>query len=449
MLYAPPVVYGDGEPVEVASRTDANGRFSLEVPRFRRFVVNGINFLVYSPGHALAARSLIQGGRHFALEKPKPRSIKVEGPDGRPIARARVAPRLIYAQDSGTAEVPPSLSEPLAATTAGDGTVTMNWLAARAKLAAVRVTAPAIGTQDIVLLRRPHTDAEPSVITIKLKKTNRISGRLVDADGRPVANQAVELWSRGDAAWIVPSTVEPPGGPLRTADDGSFQTPDCLIIGLPYRVAVREEGVDPIFSDWITIGESCADLAAVCAQEAACRARSRGRPARKTNRWSRGFSDRRRAQSHLDIHRERRPVFPGRFPPGAGFSVRAGRRFPVPRPVVEAFRKRRRRGIDPHRRAAQPVHEDAARTDSPAGVAGTGAALGRAALGIGWRTGNDAAKYRALSALGVVDPARVVVRQGAVQLRGPGMEASAPARAGVGARADRLRGSQRSRRIDR
>ena len=44
-------------------------------------------------------------------------------------------------------------------------------------------------------------------------------------------------------------------GPLRSAADGSFQTPDYLMIGLLYRVAVRAEGKEPILSDWITIGD--------------------------------------------------------------------------------------------------------------------------------------------------------------------------------------------------
>ena len=44
-------------------------------------------------------------------------------------------------------------------------------------------------------------------------------------------------------------------GPVRSAADGSFQTPDNLMIGLPYRVAVRATGKEPILSDWITIGD--------------------------------------------------------------------------------------------------------------------------------------------------------------------------------------------------
>ncbi len=40
-----------------------------------------------------------------------------------------------------------------------------------------------------------------------------------------------------------------------TAAAGSFQTPDNLLVGSPYRVVVRAPGMEPILSDWITIGD--------------------------------------------------------------------------------------------------------------------------------------------------------------------------------------------------
>ncbi len=41
--------------------------------------------------------------------------------------------------------------------------------------------------------------------------------------------------------------------PLRTLADGSFETPENLMIGAAYRLAVREPGKEPINSDWIAI----------------------------------------------------------------------------------------------------------------------------------------------------------------------------------------------------
>ena len=72
---------------------------------------------------------------------------------------------------------------------------------------------------------------------------------------RPVAGQVVEVWSRGGGNWLRPNAVELTGGPLRTAADGSFRTPDNLMVGSTYRVVVRAPGKEPILSDWMTIGE--------------------------------------------------------------------------------------------------------------------------------------------------------------------------------------------------
>jgi hypothetical protein len=253
VLYAPPVAYGKGDPVEVRTRSDAQGKFNLKVPRLDRIVINGVNFLAYSPGRALTAQWIARGSHRLILEQPQPRTLKVEGPDDRAIAGARVSVRLLHVFGGANAEVPPSLAEPLAARTGADGTATLNYLAARDQLVAVRVSADSIGTQDISLIARPGQGSEQPVITIKLKPTSRLAGRIVDQDSQPVADHAVEVWSRGDATWLGPNTVEFRNGPLRTGADGSFQTPDNLMVGSTYRVAVREAGKDPIFSDWITI----------------------------------------------------------------------------------------------------------------------------------------------------------------------------------------------------
>ena len=42
---------------------------------------------------------------------------------------------------------------------------------------------------------------------------------------------------------------------MRTAADGSFRTPDNLLVGSQYLVAVRAPGMEPIVSKWITISD--------------------------------------------------------------------------------------------------------------------------------------------------------------------------------------------------
>ncbi len=104
-----------------------------------------------------------------------------------------------------------------------------------------------------MLIERPGRSSEPPVITIKLKSTFSISGRLVDGNAHPVPDQVVEVWSRGNGSWLIANQVGFKDGPPRTNADGSFQTPANLQQGSAYRVAIRAPGKDPIFSDWITI----------------------------------------------------------------------------------------------------------------------------------------------------------------------------------------------------
>ncbi len=253
VLYAPPVAYLKGDPVEVEAKTNADGQFSLVIPPLERAVMNGIHFLAYSPGQAIGAVDLRRN--RVVLQAPHARTVKLQGPDGQPIAGARVALRVLYGFGGTLAEVPESLADPLATTTGPDGTTSIGYLAARDKLVAVRVTADSIASQDFVLIEQPGVASEPPIITIKLKSTGTISGRLVDENARPVTNQVVEVWSQGNRVWLLANQVSLKEGPIRTIADGSFQTRPVLQQGSAYRVAIRAPGKDPIFSDWITIQE--------------------------------------------------------------------------------------------------------------------------------------------------------------------------------------------------
>ena len=152
--------------------------------------------------------------------------------------------------------MPDTLAAPLAVTTGPDGRASLNYLAAGDRLVAVRVTAESIGTQDFQLVEQPRCrNGQGATITIRLKPTSRLTGRVRNRAGQPVANQAVEVWSQGGLRRSQPNPVEFKNGPLRTAADGSFQTPDNLLVGSSYRVVVRAPGMEPILSDWITIGD--------------------------------------------------------------------------------------------------------------------------------------------------------------------------------------------------
>jgi hypothetical protein len=255
VFYLPPAGYLKGDPVEAQGTSNNDGKFSVERPRVETQALVGCNFLAYAPGRAIGAVPVIRLPHRLVLQKPRPRTVKLEGPDGQPVAGARVAIRLLYIFGSTIAEVPPSLADSLATSTGPDGTTTIGYLAARDQLVAVRITADSIGSQDFLLVEQPGRGSEPPVITIKLKPTGTIAGRLVDENALPLAGQVVEVWTRGGGTRLLPNLVGFKDGPLRAGADGAFQTPANLQKGSSYRVAVREPGKEPIFSDWITIQE--------------------------------------------------------------------------------------------------------------------------------------------------------------------------------------------------
>lgn len=252
-LYAPPLSSGKENEAETQATTDAEGRFRLRIPPWGVRILNGVAIWAYRPGKSIAGASIYPMRERHVVREPVPRPVKVEGPDGRPIAGARIAPRWIAIFDAYASWVPKDLAETLAITTGPDGRAMIPYLTARDQLGAVRVTTGSIGAQDILLVKWPGRGSTEPVITIRLPKTSRLGGRIVDESGRPVADQEVEIWARGVDGSLVPNRVDLTGGPLRTAADGSFRTAENLFVGSAYRVVVRGPGKEPVLSDWITI----------------------------------------------------------------------------------------------------------------------------------------------------------------------------------------------------
>jgi hypothetical protein len=253
VVYAPPLTWGKENTAEAETTTDAEGRFRLTIPPLGRRLLNGVGVLVYRPGKTIAATSYFRHPDRYVVHKPEPRPVRVEGPDGHPVAGVRITPRVLAVFNESPLRVPDDLAETLAVTTGPDGRATIPYLTARDQLGAARVATGSIGAQDILLVKRPGQGSSEPVITIRLGKTSRLSGRIVDESGGPVADREVEIWSRGDGNRLSPDRIELAGGPLRTAADGSFRTPDNLLVGSAYRVVVRGPGQEPILSDWLTI----------------------------------------------------------------------------------------------------------------------------------------------------------------------------------------------------
>ena len=112
-------------------------------------------------------------------------------------------------------------------------------------------------------------------------------------------------------------------GPLRTAADGSFQTPDNLLVGSTYRVVVRAPGTEPILSDWITIGEQPRVLLPMIQRPLRTisgRVVDRqGKPLASIEVFQSGDGPERTA----DPDRCRRPVRAGGLSPGPGIPLRS------------------------------------------------------------------------------------------------------------------------------
>jgi hypothetical protein len=246
---------GKSEPLEVRATTDAEGRFRFVAPSLRRVTPTRALIWAFHPGLAITVVARLgELPRTLVLRKPAPKTITIEGPDGRPIAGVRVSPLAITVRGGrGIVFVPDSLAETWAVMTGPDGKATLDYLAGGDELVAVRVTAESIGTQDLPLIERPGRGIQGTAITLRLKPTSRLAGRVRTRAGDPVADQVVEVWSEGGMLRSNPVGFK--NGPLRTAPDGAFQTPNTLVVGSSYRVVVRAPGMEPILSDWITISE--------------------------------------------------------------------------------------------------------------------------------------------------------------------------------------------------
>ncbi len=256
VFYAPALWRYKVKPVEVQAATDADGRFRLITPSLPGVQALDAQIWAYRPGLAISwVRDLRERAQALVLHSAAPRTVKIEGPDGQPVARARVSPRVLaFAAANFPTDVPDTLAEARAVTTGPDGNAMFDCLAKGDKLVAVRIAALSIGTQDLLLVEEPGRGAERTTITLRLKPTNRLRGRVRNRAGDPVANQIVEIWLKGGDG-LDANPVRFKNGPLLTAADGSFQTPDNLLVGSSYRVVVRAPGMEPILSNWITIGE--------------------------------------------------------------------------------------------------------------------------------------------------------------------------------------------------
>ncbi len=202
VFFAPPGAFDTRGPVEVRTKSDAEGKFSLKVPPLGRTVVGEANFLAYRRGMAIAASPFHIRPIRLVLQEPRPRTVKIEGPGGEPVSEARITLRMFYVFGRRRAEVAASLADPLATSTGADGTATIAYLGPRDQLVAVRIAADSIGTQEFLLTQRPGQSSEPSVIIVRLRNTSRLAGRIVSQDGQARRQQARRGLGEGWRRWV-------------------------------------------------------------------------------------------------------------------------------------------------------------------------------------------------------------------------------------------------------
>ncbi|MFI5459022.1 MAG: carboxypeptidase-like regulatory domain-containing protein [Isosphaerales bacterium] len=122
VFHAPAPGGGKVQPVEVRTKTDAAGRYRLTTPSLGGVYNLRARVWAYRAGTAITAAPVDRSPPALILRKPEPRTVKIEGPDGQPVAGASVSPRVVsFAAGVPNTDVPDTLAAPRALTTGPDG----------------------------------------------------------------------------------------------------------------------------------------------------------------------------------------------------------------------------------------------------------------------------------------------------------------------------------------
>lgn len=223
---------GIGPSPPAAVRTDDQGRFRVEAGPD-----GGATLWAFRPGLRAARRAVPPGGSpapiRLALAPAGDAVVTVAGPDGRPVAGARVVPVRVRGTP-GSDRVPPALADRLAATTDRDGRAAIPGLLA-VDLIGVRVVADGFGSQQHTFAGAEPPAPEPRAVG--LRPTGRIAGRLTAEDPAEAAGQVVR-------ASTAPSPGEPADAPLTEVEattdaEGRFQLAGVAAGRVSIRVCPR------------------------------------------------------------------------------------------------------------------------------------------------------------------------------------------------------------------
>jgi hypothetical protein len=206
------------------AKSDRDGRFRIDVPaesdpRRARFY---LALWAHDPKAGLGGQAPLPaaGSVQLKLGGPAHAAVRVVGPDGKPVAGARVTPAWLHttreARPGSTVPLADALAKRLAAATDADGKGEIQGCRAE-DIVAVRVEAAGFGDQETEL-----GAGAGGVRTITLKAAGRLTGRVQVAD--PSASQGLKVAAltrsrTSDGIW--------PIGKSRTTIDaeGRFEIP--------------------------------------------------------------------------------------------------------------------------------------------------------------------------------------------------------------------------------
>lgn len=239
-----------------ATKTDAKGEFAFPRPGDQDLggFLGGLQIWTFDPQKGLNGRFVWPMGKiprqKIVYGSTVEQAIRLKGPGDKPVAGAAIAPRtVIISAETGeihASEIPDVLFDRMRRTTNDEGKAALFPVQRAMKVYELAIDSPGTARQMLGSL----DSSQNNIIEWKIEPAGKLSGKVVDESGAPIAGRAVTVWSQGERA--VSPRVHFPTGPIRTNADGTFVTPDCLIAGLRYRVNVSaDDEHDGFLSKWV------------------------------------------------------------------------------------------------------------------------------------------------------------------------------------------------------
>jgi hypothetical protein len=255
LAYEPPP--GGGRTAHATS--DADGRFTLTFPAEweRRPGDPNLHTTVwaFAPGRAAGAAYRVKGAGDASdvvvtLEPPARVQVAVIGPDGAPLAGARVAPASIRVAERSIDYLPPELRHLTSAVTDEHGRAVLMAVPAGNRLHQVEVVSESFGPQQFAV-RTLSDDASIGMHTLHVREVGKVEGRIIADRPEWARNANIRIGSRRKAQRT--ARTEAVGMILTRSDEsGRFVAPALasgelhLSISIDPELPVRPRWTDPL-----------------------------------------------------------------------------------------------------------------------------------------------------------------------------------------------------------